>query len=79
MQNGTIDGHLADILFAREACRDGSARAIREAAPLSISELSAHLGLSSRTLSRWERGTTVPRGPKVAPYGQTLRELAESE
>lgn len=58
---------------------DGDAlRGARERAGLSQSELARRLGLADgNRISRWERGTAVPRAPRVADLARTLSVSAE--
>ncbi len=58
---------------------DGDAlRGARERAGLSQSELARRLGLADgNRISRWERGTAVPRAPRVADLARTLCAPAE--
>ncbi len=70
------DNTLGDLMAARQAAEGGIGRALREAVPLSLTEVAAFLGVAPITLSRWERGLAVPRGAKAARYGQFIRSCA---
>jgi DNA-binding transcriptional regulator YiaG len=57
--------------------RSGKARAIREAAGLSRSEIADSIKVNQSSIARWENGERMPRGPAAQRYGRLLRELAE--
>jgi transcriptional regulator with XRE-family HTH domain len=57
---------IKDVAWMRRLFASGGARALREAAGLSVREVAAELGVDPTTLWRWERGLRRPR-----------RELAE--
>lgn len=70
--------HLQDVVAARRAGRDGSARATRENADLTLRELAAHLQIHSSSLSEYERGKSRP-GPEIAArWMQALRLISQS-
>lgn len=60
---------------ARRLCGNGEARAIREAADLSLAELARDVGVSESTLSEWERGAQRPTGQRAIRYLAVLRDL----
>lgn len=60
---------------ARRACVDGRARAVREAANLSLADVASVCRCSSAAVSRWESGTRVPRGEAGVRYGRLLARL----
>jgi transcriptional regulator with XRE-family HTH domain len=47
--------------------------AVRERRDLTQGELAAAVGVSEHTISRWERGETVPSLAHLAPLCRTLR------
>lgn len=53
------------------------AREIRRAARVSQGRIAQELGVTSITVSRWEAGTRVPRGPLLVAYVELLDSLAE--
>jgi transcriptional regulator with XRE-family HTH domain len=72
----------ADVLLlveARELCRTGSARRIREAAGLSRRELAAGCGVTESTITRWELRIRRPRGAPAVKYAKLLRTLASRQ
>jgi len=60
----------------RRMARNGSARAIREDAALSLRDMSAEIAVESSTLWRWEAGVAVPRRDAALRWLQVLEELA---
>jgi transcriptional regulator with XRE-family HTH domain len=54
-------GDIAALVQARRLARDGSGRALRERAELSVREMAHDIGVDVATLSRWERGECRPR------------------
>jgi transcriptional regulator with XRE-family HTH domain len=67
---------LTDVAEVRDLIRTGQARAIREAAGLSLSDLAGALGVWPSTVLRWERGDRRARGPAAARYYRLLGRLA---
>ena len=55
---------------------NGAARAIREAAGLSLGEAGKAAGLHKATIHRYERGLRRPRGAAAAKYLALLDELS---
>jgi DNA-binding transcriptional regulator YiaG len=51
-------------------------RWLRERAGLSQAVLAQALGTTTVTISRWEAGTRMPRGPRLAAYRALLDRLA---
>jgi len=49
------------LVRARQMGKDGSGRATRERAGLSVREFARMVGVDVATLSRWERGEAKPR------------------
>jgi DNA-binding transcriptional regulator YiaG len=60
----------------RRLTESGAARAIREAAGLSLSEASASAKVDRTTIHRWERGQRKPHGPAALRYLALLEELS---
>jgi len=56
---------------------DGTARSIREAAGLTLSDVARDVGVDQSTVSRWEAGLRRPRPAAAATYGMLLTELLE--
>ncbi len=54
---------------------DGAARAVREAAGLSLEEVAAAVGVTGSAIGRWERGERIPRGPKALVYARLMERL----
>lgn len=52
-----------------------SRRAIRKKAGLSLRSLAEVLEVDTSTVSRWESGTTTPRGEHLARYSEVLSVL----
>jgi transcriptional regulator with XRE-family HTH domain len=67
---------LADVTWIRRLAANGGARAIREAAHLSVSEVARELGVSPASVSRWERGLRAPRGRVAERWAEILHKLA---
>lgn len=59
----------------REQCRTGEAKAIRESADVSLSEVSTEVGTSPQCVSRWENGTRRPTGEAALRYAALLARL----
>lgn len=60
---------------ARSLARSGEARRIRERARLTVREVAKGIGVDPATVSRWERGMTVPRGDQAARWESLLIRL----
>jgi len=67
---------LLSIAMVRRLAANGSARAIREAAGLSISEVARDLGVTPSAVSRWERGLRRPHGQPATDYLKILEGLS---
>jgi transcriptional regulator with XRE-family HTH domain len=67
--------NVHDVSWVRQLARSGGARAIREGAGISGSEMARELDKSPSALSRWERGERVPRGEAAEAWARLLREL----
>jgi DNA-binding transcriptional regulator YiaG len=65
-----------DVTWARRLAQTGGARAIREGARLSVSELARELDVTPGTVSRWERGLRTPRGAAAERWAKLLRRLS---
>jgi DNA-binding transcriptional regulator YiaG len=55
--------------------RTGRLTDLRESTGLSQGDVSRHLGVSQASVSRWESGQAIPRGP----HAVALLELLEGE
>jgi transcriptional regulator with XRE-family HTH domain len=64
------------VVWVRRAAGNGSARAIREGAGLTVSEVARELGVSAGAVSRWERGQRMPRGDVATRWAALLRQLS---
>jgi len=65
------------IARGRRLARSGTGRMIRQNADVSLRQLAAELPVTPGTLSRWERGERLPRGPYAARYAEVLELLAK--
>jgi DNA-binding transcriptional regulator YiaG len=66
---------LLSLSRARQLAADGTARAIRVSAALSLGDVARQLGTSAATVLRWERGDRVPHGQLAILYGKLLEQL----
>jgi transcriptional regulator with XRE-family HTH domain len=66
---------IDELVWIRGAAATGTARAVRETAGLSLSEVARELGVTPAAVSRWERGHRVPRGEVAVAYAALLRHL----
>src|SRR4051794_27368464 len=60
---------------ARALVAAGEARRIRQAADLSLAEVSRAVGVDLSTVGRWERRERVPRGAAALKYAELLPRL----
>lgn len=68
---------LVKVASARDACRNGAARALRLSAGLSLREIAEEVGAGDpSTVLRWEKGQRRPRGEMAERYGDLLDRLA---
>jgi len=70
--------HLQDvekISRARSLTASGEGRRKRELASVTMRELASAIGVDAATLSRWETGTTSPRGAAAIRWLDALRVL----
>jgi DNA-binding transcriptional regulator YiaG len=63
---------LAALSRVRSLAASGDARAVRERAGLSLSEMAGTIGVGISTLSRWERAERAPRGEAALAYARVL-------
>ena len=70
---------LKDASWVRRLTITGGARALRQAARVSASEVARQIGASPSTVCRWERGERRPTGDVGARYVRLLRDLAGAE
>ena len=59
---------LEILLQSRYLARSGAGRLIREEANISVRQLARHLSVDVATLSRWERGESLPRGERATRW-----------
>jgi DNA-binding transcriptional regulator YiaG len=65
-----------DLVRVRRLAATGAARALREEAGLSLSEIAEAAQVHKVTVFRWEHGQRRPRGPAAARYLEVLDELS---
>jgi transcriptional regulator with XRE-family HTH domain len=66
------------IARLRRMCKDGTAGRIREAAGLSLSDLSSEVGCAPSCIASWQNGQRAPsRSEAALAYLALLDELAE--
>lgn len=75
----TTEVDLGLIATARRLAADGTARRIRETARLSEAEIGHVIGVAPSTISRWETGRRVPRGPAALRWAEILATLLEGD
>lgn len=69
---------LLAIREARALAGSGQARALRQRAGLSLSEVAEALGVEGTTVWRWEEGKSTPRSQIAVEYRELLRRLEGS-
>lgn len=67
---------LEQVIWVRRLARNGGARALRQAAGVSASEVARDLNVTPGAVSRWERGLRVPRGVTAERWAELLRRLS---
>jgi DNA-binding transcriptional regulator YiaG len=65
-----------DLVRIRRMAALGTARAIREAAGLSLTELANEIDVHRTTIHRWEQGARRPSGAGALRYLRALDELS---
>lgn len=70
---------LKRIVTANRHTSDGSARAIRRRAGLTLEEFAERVGVDQSTMSRWENGQRRPRGDAACRWLTALEELAQAD
>ena len=70
---------LRALVEVRQRGRNGSAKAIRIAAGLTIAEVAAAVGVGESTVSRWEGGSRQPRGEAALRWAALLTELSTAQ
>jgi DNA-binding transcriptional regulator YiaG len=65
-----------DLIRVRRLAATGAARAMREDAGLSLSELADAAQVHKVTVFRWEHGQRRPRGTAALRYLEVLDELS---
>jgi hypothetical protein len=69
--------NLVKVAAARDACRNGAARALRLSAGLSLREVAEEIGAGDpTTVYRWEQGQRRPRADMAERYADLLDRLA---
>ncbi len=66
---------VAEIVWVREAGRNGLARDLRLRAAVTCDELAVPIGVDGSTVWRWETGARSPRGINAERYAAELRRL----
>jgi DNA-binding XRE family transcriptional regulator len=69
---------LAELVRAGRLPLPEERQRIRREARLSLRQMGDAIGVTSMTISFWERGTIEPRLHHAAAYGQLLNRLAEA-
>jgi transcriptional regulator with XRE-family HTH domain len=64
------------VVWVRRVAASGGARAIRQAAGLSLSEVAREVCCSVSAVSRWESGQRTPRGEAAERWAVLLRRLS---
>jgi transcriptional regulator with XRE-family HTH domain len=67
---------IESVAWVRRLGKNGGARAIREGAGFSVSEIARELGVSPSAVSRWERGERSPGTDLAGKWAHILRKLA---
>jgi transcriptional regulator with XRE-family HTH domain len=67
---------VEQVVWIRRLARNGGARAIREGAGLSVSEVARSIGVTPGAVSRWERGMRVPRSDEAERWALLLRRMS---
>jgi transcriptional regulator with XRE-family HTH domain len=65
------------LVRVRKMAANGTARTIREAAGLSLSEMAREVEVDRSTIYRWECGQRRPRGQAATRYLAFLEELSK--
>jgi transcriptional regulator with XRE-family HTH domain len=68
-----------DISRLRLMCRDGTARQVREAADLSLSDIARDVGCTAASISRYETGLIRPGRRRAVAYLAVLDALTNQE
>ena len=66
------------LAVVRRLLAEGTARQIRVAARLSLSEVARQLDVEPGTVSRWETGNRVPRIGVAVRYADLLTDLCDA-
>jgi DNA-binding transcriptional regulator YiaG len=66
---------LRYLIKARAAAKDGSGRALRLNAALSVPDVAHNIDASTAAVWRWERGERRPSGPAAVRWGRLLARL----
>ncbi|MFG2046057.1 helix-turn-helix domain-containing protein [Micromonospora sp. NPDC048935] len=71
--------HLLLLATARRRANDGTGRAIRLTARLSLADVGSAIGVDRSTIWRWEEGRTKPRGEHALRWAALLNELERAQ
>jgi len=67
---------IENVAWARRLAKNGGARAIREGANFSASEVARELGVTPGAVCRWELGSRSPRSEVAERWALLLRRLS---
>jgi DNA-binding transcriptional regulator YiaG len=70
--------HVVLLATARTHAANGTGRAIRQRARLSLGDVARAIGSSGPVVSRWENGLRMPSGPPAVRWSQLLAELEKA-
>jgi transcriptional regulator with XRE-family HTH domain len=67
---------IEDVVWIRRLAQNGGARAIRQGAGISLSEVARVIDVTPGAISRWERGQRTPRIDEAQRWALLLRRLS---
>ena len=76
---GLSPKQMADVSAARDACRTGEGRRLRQALGLKVTEVAEKAGISASLLSRWERGERLPNTENALGYADALAAMRKAK
>ena len=76
--DGAMDDPTLRVAYVRRLAARGAARAMREAAGLSVRDLAKSLSVSPSTVSRCERGQSRPRADFALRWAALLDDLGRA-